>query len=83
MCKQGPVERSEGKECFHGSAAKSIKLVGIAENTDPTSLLMTAQSCLEEQTANTFLMSRNSLNLSNFLVFAQQLLDIPTHLPPS
>lgn len=46
---------------MHKSKVKSVKLVGIAENTDPACLLMTSQSCLEEQTGNTLLMSRDSL----------------------
>lgn len=41
---------------------QNVKLVGIAENTDPTSLLTTSQSCLEEQTANTCFVSRGILS---------------------
>lgn len=54
-----------------------------AESTHPASDVMTTQSCLKELTANTFFMSGSPLLASLSFPFAQQLLDIPTHLPPS
>ena len=70
---------------MHRSEVKSVKLVGIAENTDPASLLMTSQSCPEEQTANTFLMSRDSLLISLTFCFLHSncLTYRRIYLPPS
>lgn len=68
--------------CLHVPEMKSGACC-ITESTRPASDIMTTQSCLKELTANTFFVSGSLLLTSLTFPFAQQLLDIPTHLPPS